>query len=102
LEEAARSVSRISKKGSTVDPKDTVSMMVRTNEKEIAMTAGAGYLDCFKGTDLRRTEIACVSCFPAICQGVGLTIISSLVLQDGMDGAEFGRSSVRRQRRLLL
>lgn len=61
LEEAAHSVSRIAKKGSTVSPRDTVAMMVRTNEFEIATTAGASYLDCFKGTDLRRTEIACVS-----------------------------------------
>jgi SP family general alpha glucoside:H+ symporter-like MFS transporter len=59
LEEAAQMVTRIQKKGSKVDPMDTVAMMVRTNEHEIAVSAGATYWDCFKGTDLRRTEIAC-------------------------------------------
>lgn len=59
LEEAAASVIRIQKKGSKVDPKDTVAMMVRTNEHEMQVSAGATYLDCFKGSDLRRTEIAC-------------------------------------------
>jgi SP family general alpha glucoside:H+ symporter-like MFS transporter len=60
LEEAAISVARIQKKGSKVDPMDAVAMMVRTNEHEKSISAGATYWDCFKGTDLRRTEIACI------------------------------------------
>jgi SP family general alpha glucoside:H+ symporter-like MFS transporter len=36
---------------------DTVAMMVHTNEMEKAVSAGTSYSDCFKGTDLRRTEI---------------------------------------------
>lgn len=38
---------------------DTLSMMITTNELEMAAESGTGYLDCFKGTDLRRTEIVC-------------------------------------------
>jgi len=60
-EEAAAMVVRIQKKGSKVDPKDTVAMMVRTNEHEKSVSEGASYIDCFRGTDLRRTEIACVA-----------------------------------------
>lgn len=37
---------------------ETVSMMVHTNEMEKALTEGTSYLDCFRKTDLRRTEIA--------------------------------------------
>jgi len=37
-----------------------VAMMVHTNNTEMELTGGTSYLDCFKGTDLRRTEIACV------------------------------------------
>ena len=59
LEEAAKMVARIQKKGSKVNPKDTVAMMVRTNEHEKAVQEGASYWDCFKGSNLRRTEIAC-------------------------------------------
>jgi SP family general alpha glucoside:H+ symporter-like MFS transporter len=35
-------------------------MMIHTNELEKEASAGTHYLDCFRGTDLRRTEIACV------------------------------------------
>jgi SP family general alpha glucoside:H+ symporter-like MFS transporter len=36
-------------------------MMVTTNELEKALESGTGYWDCFKGIDLRRTEIVCVT-----------------------------------------
>ncbi|KAI6913014.1 sugar porter family MFS transporter [Hortaea werneckii] len=39
------------------DPDATISMMIYTNELEREHTAGARYLDCFKGVNLRRTEI---------------------------------------------
>lgn len=35
-------------------------MMVHTTALEEKITQGASYLDCFKGTDLRRTEIVCM------------------------------------------
>lgn len=35
--------------------------MVHTNELEIQQTSGTSYWDCFKGVDLRRTEIATVT-----------------------------------------
>lgn len=38
-----------------------VSMMVHTNEIEKEITEGTSYFDCFRGFDLRRTEIACVA-----------------------------------------
>jgi SP family general alpha glucoside:H+ symporter-like MFS transporter len=40
--------------------KQKVSMMVHTDELEHAMEANTSYLQCFKGIDLRRTEIACM------------------------------------------
>ncbi|KAK3697499.1 hypothetical protein LTR37_017445 [Vermiconidia calcicola] len=42
------------------DADETVAMMVHTTALEEKITTGAGYLDCFKGTDLRRTEIVCM------------------------------------------
>jgi len=36
---------------------DTLAMMIHTNELEIQQTAGTTYWDCFKGVDLRRTEL---------------------------------------------
>jgi len=37
----------------------TIAYIRHTNELELAETEGANYLDCFKGTNLRRTEIVC-------------------------------------------
>ncbi|WRT65108.1 uncharacterized protein IL334_002050 [Kwoniella shivajii] len=42
------------------DPKNTVAMMVRTNEIEIANETGVSFKDCFKGVDRRRTLIVCM------------------------------------------
>jgi MFS transporter, SP family, general alpha glucoside:H+ symporter len=35
-------------------------MMIHTNELEIQQSAGTSYWDCFRGVDLRRTEISCL------------------------------------------
>lgn len=42
------------------DADETISMMVHTTALEEQITTGASYLDCFRGTDLRRTEIVCM------------------------------------------
>lgn len=39
--------------------KATVNMMFYTNELEKSQSGGINYRDCFRGTDLRRTEISC-------------------------------------------
>ena len=41
--------------------KGTLAMMVHTVRLEKEMTTGASYLDCFRGTNLRRTEICCLT-----------------------------------------
>ncbi|PMD15660.1 sugar transporter [Hyaloscypha hepaticicola] len=38
----------------------TISMMTHTDAIEKQISAGTSYLDCFRGVDLRRTEIACM------------------------------------------
>lgn len=45
----------------TFDADKTIAMMQHTNEIEKEVTAGTTYWDCFKGVNLRRTEIACVT-----------------------------------------
>jgi SP family general alpha glucoside:H+ symporter-like MFS transporter len=42
------------------DADETVAMMVHTTALEEKTTSGATYWDCFKGHDLRRTEIVCM------------------------------------------
>ncbi|KAG5747345.1 hypothetical protein H9Q70_009973 [Fusarium xylarioides] len=45
----------------SIDAKKVLAMIVHTTELEIETETGTSYFDCFKGTDLRRTEIACVA-----------------------------------------
>ncbi|KAI1912067.1 hypothetical protein LOZ39_004439 [Ophidiomyces ophidiicola] len=42
------------------DADETIAMMVHTNALEEKLTRGASYWDCFRGVDLRRTEIVCM------------------------------------------
>ncbi|CZR65115.1 probable alpha-glucoside transport protein [Phialocephala subalpina] len=42
------------------DADETIAMMVHTTALEEKITKGATYLDCFRGTDRRRTEIVCM------------------------------------------
>jgi SP family general alpha glucoside:H+ symporter-like MFS transporter len=39
------------------DVRATVALMMHTNQLEIEASAGTSYLDCFRRTDRRRTEI---------------------------------------------
>jgi MFS transporter, SP family, general alpha glucoside:H+ symporter len=39
---------------------ETISLMKKTNYVEKSFSAGNSYWDCFKGVNLRRTEIACM------------------------------------------
>jgi SP family general alpha glucoside:H+ symporter-like MFS transporter len=45
----------------TFNADETVAMMVYTNEIEKQNEVGTSYWDCFKGVDLRRSEISCVT-----------------------------------------
>ena len=62
-EDAKRSLERLTNKDRDpdFDTEETISMMVHTTALEAKITQGASYLDCFKGTDLRRTEIVCMA-----------------------------------------
>jgi SP family general alpha glucoside:H+ symporter-like MFS transporter len=63
LEEAKHSLNRLTTRNSGVPfrPDETVSMMVHTNEMEKELLAGTSYTDLFKGANLRRTEIVCIT-----------------------------------------
>lgn len=58
-EEAKQSLLRLTSKHSEsdFDADETIAMMVHTTALEEKTTSGATYWDCFKGYDLRRTEI---------------------------------------------
>lgn len=58
IEQARAALLRLTSKNNTsFNAEDTLAMMIHTNELEIQQSAGTSYWDCFKGVDLRRTEI---------------------------------------------
>ncbi|KAB5545899.1 general substrate transporter [Coniochaeta sp. 2T2.1] len=57
--DAERSVMRLGSAANAQHAQQTVAMMIHTNDLEQQLDAGTSYRDCFRGVDLRRTEIAC-------------------------------------------
>jgi SP family general alpha glucoside:H+ symporter-like MFS transporter len=60
LDEAKKALLRLtSKKHERFNVDHTVAMMAHTDQLERQIAEGTSYRDCFRGTDLRRTEIVC-------------------------------------------
>lgn len=60
--DAVKVVQRLtSPRNTDFDADKAVALMVHTNALEKSISAGTSYLDCFKGTDRRRTEITCIT-----------------------------------------
>lgn len=62
LEEAKHALLRLTSldRETDFDADETIDMMRHTTELEREITSGSSYLDCFRGSDLRRTEIVCM------------------------------------------
>jgi MFS transporter, SP family, general alpha glucoside:H+ symporter len=71
LDEAEHSLQRLSSQTTTSDTehKQTIALMVHTTRLEEEEQLGTSYFDCFKGTNLRRTEIACFAFLAQITDG---------------------------------
>lgn len=61
LQEAKQSIRRLSGKKTEDQINGQLAMLVHTARIEVEMEQGVSYWDCFKGIDLRRTEICCVT-----------------------------------------
>ena len=59
LADAEHAIRRLSSNLSDEEIRLKLAMIVQTNNLEKAMKTESSYLDCFRGTNLRRTEIAC-------------------------------------------
>ncbi|WRT65342.1 uncharacterized protein IL334_002285 [Kwoniella shivajii] len=57
-DEARKTIRRLFSNPSDEEVENSVSMMVHTNAIEKTLSEGTSYWDCFRGVDLRRTEIA--------------------------------------------
>ncbi|KAM5456808.1 hypothetical protein MaudCBS49596_001049 [Microsporum audouinii] len=63
IADAKRSLLRLTSRNDETgfNADETIAMMLHTTALEANITRGATYWDCFKGTDLRRTEIVCMA-----------------------------------------
>ncbi|KAJ5219456.1 sugar transporter [Penicillium cinerascens] len=61
LGDAKKALLRLtSRQNSSFDVDETIAMIERTNELERQITQGTSYTDCFKGVNLRRSEVVCM------------------------------------------
>ncbi|KAH7089624.1 general substrate transporter [Paraphoma chrysanthemicola] len=83
LEEAKKSLLRLTSlnRETDFDAEETVAMMVHTTALEEKITQGASYFDCFRGVDLRRTEIVCMAWAIQNLSGNAFSGYSSYFLQ---------------------
>ncbi|OJJ45306.1 hypothetical protein ASPZODRAFT_143947 [Penicilliopsis zonata CBS 506.65] len=83
LEDAKKALLRLTSlnRETNFNVDETIAMMVHTNHLEESISHGASYLDCFKGTDLRRTEIVCMVWAIQNLSGNSFSSYSSYFLQ---------------------
>lgn len=86
-EAAERSLLRLTQRNQAgFNVRETVAMMMQTNEIEKSIEEGTSYLDCFKGSNLRRTEITIVVWVTqALCGGPLIGYASFFFEQAGFD-----------------
>lgn len=62
IDDAKKALLRLTSRGdSDFHPDETIAMIEHTNDFERHITEGTSYTDCFKGENLRRTEIVCMT-----------------------------------------
>jgi SP family general alpha glucoside:H+ symporter-like MFS transporter len=87
-EDAKKMVLRLAspEKNPDFNADETIAMYKHTNEMEKAISNGTSYWDCFKGTDLRRTEIAAMTWFTQAWCGSSFMGFSTYFFQNaGLD-----------------
>jgi len=90
LDDAKKSLLRLTSqdKETDFDADETVAMIAHTTALEEEITKGSSYWDCFKGTDLRRTEIVCMCWAIQNLSGNSFSGYSSYFLhQAGLDSS---------------
>ncbi|OCF32333.1 MFS transporter, SP family, general alpha glucoside:H+ symporter [Kwoniella heveanensis CBS 569] len=78
---ARRTLRRLVTGSSEEEIENSVSYMIHTNALEKSITAGTSYLDCFRGFDLRRTEVAAGAWIVQNFSGSAFMGYSTLFLQ---------------------
>ncbi|RSH91617.1 hypothetical protein EHS25_008986 [Saitozyma podzolica] len=90
IESARKAIYRlVSKPKDDFNPDQIIALMQETDRLEREARAGTSYMDCFRGTDLRRTEICCGLFIAQQLCGVSLMgILAYYLEQSGMPTAD--------------
>lgn len=77
FEEARNSLRRLTSAPSDTELNNTIAMLRHSDAIEKELSEGTSYVDCFKGTNLRRTEIACIAWVIQAASGASLMSYSA-------------------------
>lgn len=80
-EDAVKALKRLTSANADFNAEETVAMIVYTDALERRAETGTSYLDCFKKSDLRRTEISCCAWAAQSLCGAGLMGYSTVFYQ---------------------
>jgi SP family general alpha glucoside:H+ symporter-like MFS transporter len=84
--DAKKALLRLTRKRLNFNVDETISLMAKTNEVEKLLNKGTSYFDCFRGANLRRTEIACMAWMTQTLCGSPLTSYAAyFYVQAGFD-----------------
>ena len=61
IDDAENAIKRLSSGLTSTHAEDTIALIRHTNQIEDETNSGTSYWSCFKGVDLRRTEVACMT-----------------------------------------
>jgi SP family general alpha glucoside:H+ symporter-like MFS transporter len=81
LEEAEKALSRLQSPKCEIDPKHTLATIIHTNDFERRAHVEGSYWDCFRGPELRRTEIAALTYTGQVFVGIGFAYSSTYFFQ---------------------
>lgn len=73
LDEAEKVLFKLTAPEAAIDHRATVAMMEHTINRERELESGTTYVDCFKGQNLRRTEITCLTWVAQYVDGTAIT-----------------------------
>ncbi|KAL4727968.1 hypothetical protein ACLX1H_004673 [Fusarium chlamydosporum] len=83
FEDAEKSLRRLARKGHYTDETmaQTLALMNHTNEMEKIEAEDASFIDCFRGTNARRTGIVCMAWIIQILNGQSITSFAAILLK---------------------
>ncbi|KAH6686670.1 general substrate transporter [Plectosphaerella plurivora] len=83
IEEAEHNLRRLARKGHYTEEsmRQTIALMKHTNEMEKLEAENASYMDCFRGTNMRRTGIVCMAWTIQILNGQSITNYAATMLR---------------------